>query len=115
MLAWACDALNARFVLGEGIAFVAQPEAALTAARAAIPDEPWRLGAVNAITSLTGSALLALAVAQGRFSDDEAWVAAHVDEDWNMEQWGRDDQELQRRAARQAEMKAAATVLSLIN
>ena len=45
-----------------------QPAAALAAARAAIPHDPWRLGALNAITTLTGSALIALAVLAGRLS-----------------------------------------------
>jgi chaperone required for assembly of F1-ATPase len=39
---------------------------------------------------------------------------AHVDEDWNMEQWGRDELALKRRACRFAEMQAAASVLALI-
>ena len=64
----------------------------------------------HAITTLTGSALLALALAQGHLSTEEAWAAAHVDEDWNMEQWGRDEQALERRAKREAEMRAAALV-----
>ena len=85
--------------------------AALAAARAAIPTDPWRLGAVHAVTTLTGSALLALALARGRLTADEAWTAAHVDEDWNMEQWGRDELALERRAFRFAELQAAATVL----
>ena len=44
----------------------------------------------------------------------EAWTAAHVDEDWQMEQWGRDTPAMERRAHRQAEMTAAATVLTLV-
>jgi chaperone required for assembly of F1-ATPase len=44
---------------------------------------------------------------------EAAWQAAHVDEDWNMEQWGRDEAALQRRAFRYAEMQAAAQVLAL--
>ena len=112
LIAWARDALGARFVLGEGVIFVTQPEATLTAAARAIPDEPWRLGAVSAITTLTGSALIALAMAQGKLSAEDAWAAAHVDEDWNMHQWGRDEQALERRAAREAEMRAAALVLA---
>ena len=77
---------------------VAQPETALAAARTAVPSDPWRLGAVHSVTTLTGSALIALALARGRLTADEAWAAAHVDEDWNMEQWGRDDAALERRA-----------------
>src|SRR5262245_28272403 len=41
ILAWARDALGARFVLGQGMVFVAQPEAALAAARAALPGDLW--------------------------------------------------------------------------
>jgi len=111
ILDWARRALGAEFKLGEGVVYVAQPEAALAAARAAIPEEPWRLGAVHVITTLTGSALIALAMAHGALSADAAWQAAHVDEDWNMAQWGRDEMAMARRDFRRAEFSAAATVL----
>lgn len=112
VLAWAREALGARFMCAQGVVHVTQPEAALHAARAAIPADPWRLGAVHAATTLTGSTLLALAIAHGRLSAEEAWQAANVDEDWNMEQWGRDALALERRAFRFAELQAAATVLT---
>jgi chaperone required for assembly of F1-ATPase len=112
ILAWALQALGADFELGDGVVYVAQPEAALAAARAAIPEEPWRLGAAHVITTLTGSALIALAMARGALSADAAWQAAHVDEDWNMAQWGRDDMAMARRDFRFGEFQAAATVLA---
>lgn len=112
VLAWAAQALGAHFALAEGITHVSQPQEALSAARAAIPDDPWPLGASHAATTLMGSALLALALAHGKLSADEAWQAAHVDENWNMEQWGRDALALERRALRFAEFKAAAMVLA---
>jgi chaperone required for assembly of F1-ATPase len=114
IITWARDALGARFVLAEGMAFVAQPKEALAAARAAIPNDPWQLGALHSITTLTGSALIALAVHAGRLSSQEAWTAAHVEEDWNMAQWGQDDSALARRAFRFAEMEAAGKVLALL-
>jgi len=114
VLAWARESLGAGFVLGEGIAFVEQPAQALAAASSAIPQHPWRLGALHSITTLTGSALIALALAHNAFSVDAAWSAAHVDEDWNMEFWGCDELALERRAARFAEMQAAATVLEAV-
>jgi chaperone required for assembly of F1-ATPase len=115
VLAWAREALRARFVLAQGAAFVAQPPEALAAAGAAIPREArnlWQLGALHVVTTLTGSALIALALAAGALSVDAAWAAAHVDEDWNMDYWGRDALALERRAFRFAEMQAAATLLS---
>jgi chaperone required for assembly of F1-ATPase len=111
IIAWAREVLGAPFILSQGVMFVAQPDGALRQARAAIPADPWRLGAVHAMTTLTGSALLALAVLRRRLDVDEAWLAAHVDEDWNMELWGRDQMALERRAFRFAEMQAAAMLL----
>src|SRR5215472_15782476 len=111
IIAWAREVVGAPFTISQGVTFVAQPEEARCQARAAIPEDPWRLGAVHAITTLTGSALLALAVLRRRLGADEAWRAAHVDEDWNMQLWGRDQMALERRAFRFDEMRAAATLL----
>jgi chaperone required for assembly of F1-ATPase len=115
VLAWAAETFRAGFQPTEGITHRAQPEQALKAAEAAIPDNPWGLGAVHSVTTLTGSALVALALAHGRLSVEEAWDAANVDEDWNMEQWGRDELALERRSSRFAELEAAATVLRCMN
>jgi chaperone required for assembly of F1-ATPase len=112
-LNWASDKLGARFLLAEGVMHVAQPEATHAAGRAALPTEPWALGAVHSATTLMGSVLLALAMAHGRLSPAEAWAAAHVDEDWNFELWGRDETVLNRRTAKFAELEAAACVLAL--
>jgi chaperone required for assembly of F1-ATPase len=114
VLAWAGEEFGAKFLLGEGVTFVEQPEAALAGVRRVIPDDPWRLGAVHSMTTLTGSALLAIAVLRRRLSAEEAWQAAHVDEDWNFEQWGRDTLALERRAFRFAEMQAAAKLLGMM-
>ena len=69
---------------------------------------------MHVATTLTGSALIALALAHGSVSAEEAWQAAHVDEDWNIEQWGSDDIAVERRAFQFAEFQAAATVLRLL-
>jgi chaperone required for assembly of F1-ATPase len=124
IVAWARQALGADFKLGAGVVHVAQPAAALNAAAAAIPDhatledaapdDAWRLGALHAATTLTGSALIALALMRGVMTAEAAWAAAHVDEDWNMEQWGKDEIALQRRAFRFADFQAAALVLRLL-
>jgi chaperone required for assembly of F1-ATPase len=111
VLAWMTETLGARFIIAEGVMHVRQPEPAVAAARGAIPTEPWSVGALHSITTLTGSALLALALARGFRDGDAIWAAAHVDEDWNIEQWGRDEIALARRAARRTEFDAAALVL----
>jgi len=112
IIAWARDALGADFTVVEGVMHAAQPADAISAARAHIPRDSWRLGATHAITTLAGSALIALAVAAGAIGRDAAWAAAHVDEDWNMDFWGRDEPALARRAYRFGEMVAATQVLA---
>ena len=111
VLNWAREAFGARFVLAQGVVHVKQPRDALAAMQAAIPMEPWALGAVSSLTTLTGSALLAVALARGAVDPEAAWAAAHVDEDWQMSQWGRDEIALERRAYRRSEFDAAVTVL----
>jgi chaperone required for assembly of F1-ATPase len=112
VLNWMHEKFGARFVLSEGVMHVAQPQRALDAGRTAIPSDPWRIGAAHAVTTLTGSALIALALAHGHLDAEAAWAAAHVDEDWQMSLWGRDELALKRRAFRWEEMKAASRVLA---
>jgi chaperone required for assembly of F1-ATPase len=114
VLFWAADTLNAHFILAEGIVHVRQPEAAIAAARAALPAEPWSIAALHLLTTLTGSALLALALMRGVLDEDQVWRAAHVDEDWNSEQWGIDGEVAARRAARLVDFRAAAWLLKAL-
>jgi len=114
VLDWAHASLGARFEPVRGMIHVPQPPQALHAARAAIPGDPWRLGGLHAMTTLTGSALIALAFAGRAISLAQAWSAGHVDEDWNMQLWGQDQLALERRAACFAQMHAAAQALSTV-
>ena len=113
VLDWAAETFGVRFALAAGIISVEQPAEALAAIRAAVEavDDPVALAAASVVTTLTGSAILALAVARGHLSAAEAWRPAHVDEDFHIEKWGEDEEALARRAARWREMEAAAGVL----
>jgi chaperone required for assembly of F1-ATPase len=111
ILFWAAEELNARFILAEGVVHVRQPDAAVAAARAAFPADPWSLAALHVVTTMTGSALLALAFVHGIRDVDQVWEAAHVDEDWNIEKWGVDAEVANRRAARYVDFAAAARIL----
>jgi chaperone required for assembly of F1-ATPase len=66
------------------------------------------------MTGLSGSVLLALATALGRLAPEEAWEAAHVDEDWQIGQWGEDEEARQRREGRWRDFAAAARLLRLL-
>jgi chaperone required for assembly of F1-ATPase len=117
LLEWARSALDARFIPAEGVNFVTQPEAALAAVRAEAEKwpVPFALAALASLTSLAGSALIALALARGRLTAVEAWNAAHVDEDWNTRQWGEDAEAVNRRTQRFSEFEAAAKMLVLLD
>ena len=111
VLRWAADALGAHFILTEGVIHVRQPDAAVAAARGALPTEAWPVGAFHVVTTITGSAMLALALKHGVLDGAQVWAAAHVDEDWNSEKWGADDEVAARRATRLKDFEAAARVL----
>ncbi len=114
VLAWLDRSHDARFFLAEGIRHVAQPEDMISRTAALVPvADTLALTALSSITTLTGSAFLALAVAAGALDAEAAWTAAHVDEDWNIERWGEDAEAAHRRAARKAEMLAAVRLLEL--
>jgi chaperone required for assembly of F1-ATPase len=112
---WAADTLGAHFILAEGIVHVRQPEPAIAAARAVFPADPWSIAALHVVTTVTGSALLGLALLHGVLNADQVWAAAHVDEDWNIEKWGVDEEVASRRAARLVDFKAAASILGALN
>ena len=115
VLFWAADTLGAHFILTEGIVHVRQPDQAVAAARAALPDDPWSIAALHVVTTVTGSALLALALMRGALDEDQVWAAAHVDEDWNVAQWGVDEEVAARRLARFLDFRAAAGVLKALD
>lgn len=117
VLDWADEHLGARFILGAGVMHVVQPEPALTAARSAVWrfEDPFAVAALHVLTSLSGSALLALAVAHGAADAELAWRAAHVDEDFQIRQWGEDEEATLRRAARWREFETAAKVMRALD
>lgn len=116
VLDWAEAELGARFSLAEGVMHVRQPNSSLAAVREAAEklSAPFALAATASATNIGGSALIALALAHGALSGDEAWNAAHVDEQWNVSQWGEDVEAQRRLAARHAEFSAAARMLELL-
>lgn len=115
VLRWAADQLGAHFILTEGVIHVRQPETAVAAARAAVPTQAWPVGAFHIVTTITGSAMLALALKHRVLDEVQVWAAAHVDEDWNREKWGADDEVEARRASRLKDFEAAAMVLKALS
>jgi chaperone required for assembly of F1-ATPase len=109
-LRWAAETLGAPLKVAVGVVHVQQPPQSIEALRRALEafDDPASLAGLSAMTNLTGSALLALATAHGFLAAEKAWRAAHVDEDFQIEFWGLDEEARVRREARWREFEAAA-------
>ncbi|GGC57884.1 ATP12 family chaperone protein [Chelatococcus reniformis] len=115
LLSWMHERYGARFVLAEGVMYAAQPQPTIEAVETAVRamPVPFGLAAMHVLTTLSGSVVLALAVAQGRLTPEAAWAAAHVDEDHQIERWGADEEATLRRSRRFADFAAAAKLLAL--
>lgn len=99
-----------------GIIHQPQPAATLSRLGKALESEGlFPLTAMNAITSITGSGLLALALRHRLLEPEDVWAAAHVDEDHNIAMWGEVSEITERRAKRRKEFDAAVRLLELVD
>jgi chaperone required for assembly of F1-ATPase len=115
VLAWAKATLDAPLNLAEGVVHVGQPQASLDRVRHALQGlDVFSLAAMHVMTTLTGSALLPLALLRGRLTPEQAWQAAHVDENFQISQWGEDAEAAHRRANSRRDFDAAARVLETL-
>ncbi len=113
VIAWAGERFGGTFKLAGGLMPIEQDAALLAEVRKTFDGRtPFQLAALHTATSLTGSALLALALAEKFLDAQSVWRAAHIDEDWNIEQWGEDAEASARRSLRHNEFSIAALVLA---
>ena len=98
-----------------GIIHQSQPKVTLDRLAEALIDENlFTLTALVSITGLTGSGLLAIGLWHNLFSPDQVWKAAHVDEDYQILQWGEDEEATERRNKRRVEFDTAVAVLDAL-
>lgn len=109
VIAWALKSLDATLVVTAGVVHRKQPDQALNAMQNYISAlDPFTLTALHNMMTLTGSALLAAMTLARGITPESAWAAAHVDGDFQIEQWGADEEAAQRRQRRQDEFMACA-------
>lgn len=116
ILDWLEAETGARLVTTEGIVPVTQPGPALArlAKRVATLDD-WRLAAFHDFVTLSGSLALALALAGGRLTAAEAWPLSRIDEDWQAEQWGADEEAVAHAERRRAALAEAERFWELLD
>jgi chaperone required for assembly of F1-ATPase len=115
VLTWVKSTFGATFKIKEGVSHFEQIEQSLAIISSAFSEyHSFELTALHTMTTLTGSALLALAHGRGHLDVDQVWAAAHVDEDWQISRWGEDADAKARRALRRTELDADSAFLELV-
>lgn len=114
-LTWIDESHGLTLTTAQGIQHVSQDPRALDRLETIIQDfDPFRLACLHMATTITGSAVIALAL-EARFVDvDTAWTAARLDEDWQQEKWGVDEEAAVRAKIRLAELRDANRFLDLL-
>ncbi len=114
LLDWLDERHGARLETTDGLIALDQPTEALAALRAAVESfDDFALAALHAITSACGSLVIALALAGDRIDAGEAWALSEIDESFQIERWGEDDEAAERRARLRDEVAATARFLAL--
>jgi chaperone required for assembly of F1-ATPase len=115
LLAWAGEALGAPLVSVEGVVHVAQAPDSLARLGAAVQAHgPWELTALHYLFSISGSLVIGLAVSRGRLDAEAAWSLSRIDEDWQIEEWGEDDEAAAVAGRRRLDFANAARLLELV-
>ncbi len=93
LLDWAATVLDAPLNVTQGIVHIAQPKASLAALTARVhATTPFQLAALHDLVAISGSLVLGLAVTMGRITAEQAFALSRIDENWQAELWGVDDE-----------------------
>lgn len=114
-LAWAARRYDVHFAVTAGVVPVAQPAATVARLAEAIATrDAWTLAALSPVVTISGSLILALALAEDASTPDAVWEAAQVDEAWQTEHWGEDALSAAATAARHGEFRSAVRFLAML-
>ena len=115
MLDWIEERYAARLAVAAGIVPVAQPDTSLAALAAAVAaHDTMTLAALNLAANALGSLVLALALIEARIDADAAFALSQLDESYEIERWGEDEEQTRRRAALREDIGLAARFLELL-
>jgi chaperone required for assembly of F1-ATPase len=113
VLDWTADQYGARLAVTSGISHIAQPPEDLKALETAVAAyDDFALAGLHVIASITGSLVLALALAEGAINPSQAFQLSRLDEIHQAETWGTDSQAEQRANLLAREIDVAAAFLA---
>ena len=115
ILAWAQQRYEVVIELASGITHMPQPAETVARLNAAVAArDAFALAGLSPLVTISGSLLVALALAEGAISLGTAWAAATLDEQWQTEKWGEDSEAAASLANRRRDFEAAARFLALL-
>jgi chaperone required for assembly of F1-ATPase len=115
LIDWAVLRYDAPLVIATGVIPKSQPAASLRAFAAAIAEQDdFVLTALQVATAASGSLVIGLALIEGQLDAQEAFTASQLDETFQIEAWGEDAEQSERRRALAADITAAARFVSLL-
>ena len=115
VLDWLAATHGAKLTTVAGVMPAAQQKSALEALRRAVDaHEPFRLTALHAAVAATGSAALGMALLGGRLNACQAWRCARLDDEWQAERWGEEEDARKRGAALRDELAAVERFAALL-
>jgi chaperone required for assembly of F1-ATPase len=115
LLGWARRRFDVDFCTTAGIVHVAQPDSTIQRLSHAVSAlDPFRLAGLSPLVTIGGSLVAALAVLEEQLSPEQAWHAVTIDEQWQAEQWGADDEAEAALELRRRDFFAAAHFLELL-
>jgi len=114
LLDWARAQFDAPLILAGGVMPVSQPEKSLVKlAEAVAKHDDFALAGLHDLVSISGSLVLGLAVSEGRLQVPEAFALSRLDDDWQIEQWGEDEEASKTAALKSKEFAEAARLIVL--
>ena len=114
ILEWARQELDAELKTATGIMHVAQPSESAQKLSALVHKmTPFELASFHDLVSISGSLILGFAVTRRHLAPEVAWDKARIDEIWQEEQWGADDEATAVSNLKKAAFLTASTIFSL--
>jgi chaperone required for assembly of F1-ATPase len=115
ILGWAQRRFDVNFEVTAGIVHKPQqPNTIAQLSQAVAARDAFELAALSPLVTISGSLVIALALAEEAIDLESAWAAATLDEAWQAERWGEDEEAAARIEARRTEFEAAERFLRLL-
>lgn len=116
LLEWAADVLSAPLKIGVGIMPVKQDAKVLTSLHKRVAEmDAFQLAAFHDLVGMSGSLIIGFAATHKLLPVAELWACSRIDEDWQIDKWGEDDEEIATSEGKRAGFEHAARFYFMAN